>query len=77
MILRQGIFLIGGGVLAGLVLTILARRGLSSLLVGISGSDPLTLLLASLLLATVGFLASFVPARRAMNVEPLKALRFE
>jgi len=77
MILRQGIFLIGGGVLAGLVLTILARRGLSSLLVGISGSDPLTLALASLLLAAVGFLASFIPARRAMNVEPLKALRFE
>jgi predicted permease len=77
MILRQGIFLIGGGLLVGLVLTILARRGLSSLLVGITGSDPLTLLLASLLLATVGFLASFIPARRAMNVEPLKALRFD
>lgn len=77
MILRQGIFLIGGGLLVGLVLTILARRGLNSLLVGISGADPLTLLLASLLLATVGFLASFIPARRAMNVEPLKALRFD
>ncbi|HET9792709.1 MAG TPA: ABC transporter permease [Candidatus Angelobacter sp.] len=77
MILRQGIFLIGGGVLAGLVLTILARRGLSSLLVGISGSDPLTLAAASLLLAVVGFLASFIPAHRAMNVEPLKALRFD
>ena len=77
MILRQGIFLIGGGLLVGLVLTILARRGLSSLLIGITGSDPVTLLLASLLLATVGFLASFIPARRAMNVEPLKALRFD
>ncbi len=77
MILRQGLFLIAGGVLAGLVLTLLARRGLSNLLVGISGSDPLTLVLASLLLAAVGFLASFIPARRAMNVEPLKALRFD
>jgi predicted permease len=77
MILRQGIFLIGGGVLAGLILTVLARRGLSSLLVGITGSDPLTLALASLLLAAVGFLASLIPARRAMNVEPLKALRFD
>jgi predicted permease len=77
MILRQGLFLIGGGVIAGLVLTFLAGRGLNSLLVGVSGSDPLTLALASLLLATVGFLASFIPARRALNVEPLKALRFD
>jgi predicted permease len=77
MILRQGLFLIGGGVIAGLILTFLAGRGLNSLLIGVSGSDPLTLAAASLLLAGVGFLASFIPARRAMNVEPLRALRFD
>ena len=77
MILRQGLFLIGGGVIAGLLLTFLAGRGLNSLLVGVSGSDPITLVLASFLLAAVGFLASFIPARRAMNVEPLRALRFD
>ena len=43
MILRQGLFLIGGGVIAGLLLTFLAGRGLNSLLIGVSGSDPLTL----------------------------------
>ncbi len=77
MILRQGLFLIGGGVIAGLLLTFLAGRGLNSLLIGVSGSDPLTLAAASLLLAGVGFLASFIPAHRAMNVEPLRALRFD
>lgn len=77
MILRQGLFLIGGGVVAGLILTLLAHRGLSSLLIGVSGADPLTLVLASLLLAAVGFMASFIPARRAMNIEPLRALRVD
>ena len=77
MILRQGLFLIGGGVISGLLLTFLAARGLNSLLVGVSGSDPVTLVLASFLLASIGFMASFIPARRAMNVEPLRALRFD
>jgi len=77
MILKQGFYLVGGGLIAGLLLTIVAARGMSSLLIGISPSDPLTLLLASAFLATVGLLASFIPARRAMNVEPLKALKYE
>ena len=77
MVLRQGCMLVGGGVVAGLVLTFLAARAISSLMVGISATDPLTLAAVSLFLAAVGLLASFIPARRAMNVEPLKALKYE
>jgi len=59
------------------VLTFFAARGMSSLLVGVSPSDPLTLGVVSVLLALVGLFASFIPARRAMKVEPLKALKYE
>lgn len=77
MVLKQGFYLIGGGLAAGLLLVFAATRGISNLLVGVSPTDPLTLGLASVFLASVGLLASFVPARRAMNVEPLRALKYE
>jgi predicted permease len=77
MVLRQGFVLVGGGLIAGLVLTFLAARGLSSLLVGVSPSDPVTLISVALLLAAVGLVASYIPARRAMNTEPLRALKYE
>jgi ABC-type antimicrobial peptide transport system permease subunit len=77
MILRQGFVLIGAGLLAGLVLTFVAARGIVSLLVGVSPSDPVTLISVALLLAAVGLVASYIPARRAMNIEPLRALKYE
>lgn len=77
MVLRQGFVLVGAGLLAGLVLTFLAGRGIGSLLVGVSPSDPVTLVVVALLLAAVGLVASFIPARRAMKIEPLRALKYE
>lgn len=77
MILKQGSFLVGGGVAAGLLLTFIATRGIGSMLVGVSPTDPLTLVLASAFLAAVGMLASLIPGRRAMKVEPLRALKYE
>lgn len=62
--------MVGVGVLAGLVLTFFAARGMPSLLVGVSPTDPLTLAAVSVLLAVVGLVASFIPARRAMKIEP-------
>jgi ABC-type antimicrobial peptide transport system permease subunit len=59
------------------VLTFIAGRGLGSLLVGVSPFDPLTLIVVVLLLGSVGLMASFIPARRAMKVEPLRALKYE
>ncbi|MGE5321732.1 MAG: ABC transporter permease [Actinomycetota bacterium] len=77
MILRQGFLMIGNGLAAGLLLTFVAARAISGLLVGVKPTDPLTLLVASAFLAGVGILASFLPARRAMRVEPLRALKYE
>jgi predicted permease len=77
MVLRQGVVLVGAGLLAGLVLSFFAARGFGSLLVGVSPSDPVTLVSVALLLAAVGLVASYIPARRAMNVEPLRALKYE
>jgi predicted permease len=77
MVLRQGFVLVGAGLVVGLVLTFIAGRGLGSLLVGVSPSDPLTLCIVVLLLGGVGLVASFIPARRAMKIEPLRALKYE
>jgi predicted permease len=77
MVLRQGFVLVGAGLIAGLVLSFFAARGFVSLLVGVSPSDPVTLISVALLLAAVGLVASYIPARRAMNVEPLRALKYE
>jgi ABC-type lipoprotein release transport system permease subunit len=60
-----------------LVMTFLAARGIGSLLVGVSASDPVTLISVAFLLAAVGLVASYIPARRAMNTEPLRALKYE
>ncbi|MBV9434467.1 MAG: ABC transporter permease, partial [Acidobacteria bacterium] len=77
LILRDGarftLVGIGLGLLAALALT----RLMSSMLFGISASDPLTYLSVSTLLCAVAFLACYVPAHRAMNVNPVVALRHE
>ncbi|HEU4414675.1 MAG TPA: ABC transporter permease [Candidatus Angelobacter sp.] len=77
MVVRQGFVLVGAGLLIGLVLTFIAGRGIGSLLVGVTPKDPVTLIAVVLLLAVVGLVASFIPARRAMNIEPLRALKYE
>jgi putative ABC transport system permease protein len=77
MVLRQGFFLIGGGLVAGIALSVLVGSVIKSMLLNVSSADPLTLMVAVLLLGGVGFLASLIPARRAMNVEPLRALRYD
>jgi len=50
---------------------------MSAFLFGISASDPLTFLAISLFLTGIALLATFVPARRAMRLDPIKALRYE
>jgi predicted permease len=77
MVLRQGFVLIGAGLVSGVALAFLVARGIGSLLVGVSPSDPVTLISVALLLAAVGLVASYIPARRAMNIEPLRALKYE
>jgi predicted permease len=77
LILRQGLVLvavgIAGGVLGALALARLTRR----LLVLVSGSDPGTYVVITLLLAAIALAACYIPARRAMRVDPMVALRHE
>jgi predicted permease len=77
IVLGHGLALVGAGVLGGFALTFMVTRGLASLLVGVGPGDPVISTLVAALLLAVGLVASAIPARRAMNVEPLKALKFE
>ena len=77
MITSQGIrlALVGAGI--GLVLALLLAKVVSSLLIGISGYDLTTFVVVLVLLASVAFIASLLPARKATKVDPLVALRYE
>ena len=80
MIVGQGLKMTLAGIAIGVAASLISTRALSSfshLLYGVSGSDPLTLVVASLLLTATTALACFLPARRAARVEPTTALRQE
>jgi ABC-type antimicrobial peptide transport system permease subunit len=77
MVLRQGVILVGGGLLFGLPAAFALTRLFANFLVGVSTTDPLTFAFVATFLGCVGLLASYIPARRAMNVEPLRALKYE
>ena len=62
------------GLLAGVVVALALLTGF---LFGIKSMDPVTFLAVPLLLATIALLASYIPARRAMKVDPTVALRYE
>ena len=77
LILRSGVKLTVLGVVIGLAGAFLLTRALTSLLSGVTATDPATFLLVSVLLASVALLASYLPARAATKVDPLIALRYE
>jgi predicted permease len=77
MVLRQSGLPVVVGVLAGLAMAAALTPLLSGLLYGVRPSDPLTYGAISLVLAAVGILACYIPARRATKVDPMIALRCE
>lgn len=77
MLLRQGAILITLGVMIGVAGAFLVTRIVSSLLFGIGAADPITYIAVTLLLAAVALLACYIPARRAMRIDPMAALRHE
>ena len=77
LVLGHGLRLMLTGVGLGLVLAFLLTRFLSNLLLGVTSTDALTFLTVALLLCAVALFACFLPARRAMGVDPMVALRYE
>lgn len=77
LILKQGLLLTIVGVLLGLVAAFALTRLLSGLLFGVAAVDATTFTTISLLLVIVSLLACYLPARRAMRIDPLQALRYE
>ena len=77
MIIREGMVLAGAGIAIGIGGALALGRVLQSLLFEIKPTDPVTLVGVSFLLALVALAACYVPARRAMRVDPMVALRYE
>jgi len=77
MVLGEGWVLLASGLLLGIAGALLAGRLLSTLLYGVAPNDPLTVSVVTLVMATVGTLACWIPAARAARVEPAMALRAE
>jgi predicted permease len=77
LILQEGMALISAGAALGLVMAYLFGRGLASLLYGVHPSDPISLLGAVILFVAVGSIAFYIPARRAVCIDPMVALRYE
>jgi predicted permease len=77
LVLAHGLRLMFVGIGLGLLLAFILTRFLGSLLLGVTATDALTFSMVAMLLCAVTLLACFLPARRAMRVDPMLALRYE
>jgi len=77
LFVASGMRLAAIGLVVGTVGALLATRAMTGLLFGVSAGDPLTYLAIAALLALAAFAACYVPARRALAVDPIVALRYE
>ena len=77
MIFGQGLRIVCIGLGIGILAALGISKMVGSMLIGITGTDPVTYAAVSVVLATVALLACYIPARRAMKVDPMVALRYE
>jgi putative ABC transport system permease protein len=77
LVVGDGLLLCFAGLLIGIPSALAATRVLSSFLYDTKPSDPLAFTAVSLVLIVVALIAAYVPARRAMKVDPMVALRYE
>jgi ABC-type antimicrobial peptide transport system permease subunit len=77
MVVAEGLKLVVAGMAVGVVVALMLTRLLEGMLYGVSVRDPLIFILVNLLLVAVSLAACYVPARRAMRVDPMVAVRYE
>jgi ABC-type antimicrobial peptide transport system permease subunit len=77
MVLRQGLALVLGGMLAGGAISVAVARILTAGLVGVGTPNPLTYVVVPVGLVVVTMAACYIPARRASLIDPIRALRYE
>ena len=77
LVLRQGLWVVLSGAVFGLLATFGISQAMSNLLVGVSATDPLIFVGATVFLVTVALCACYLPARRTTKLDPMVALRFE
>jgi ABC-type antimicrobial peptide transport system permease subunit len=77
MVLREAFFLVGCGLVVGVIVSVAGAQLLRSLLFGVTTHDPITFISAVAALLITGLFAAWWPARRAAKVDPMVALRYE
>jgi putative ABC transport system permease protein len=75
LVIRQGLKLVGIGLVIGIAAGLIIVRSIDSMLYGVSGNDPVTLALAAFVLGLAALLACLLPALRATRINPINALR--
>jgi ABC-type antimicrobial peptide transport system permease subunit len=75
MVVRQGIAVAVAGVIVGLTIAAVLGRFVGTLLYGVSPGDPLTYVVVPAVLLVLSAAASYIPARRAASVDPLRTLK--
>jgi putative ABC transport system permease protein len=77
LVMRNVVVMLLAGAVGGVVISLLAVRLVQKFLFGLTPDDPLTFVSAVVLLTAVAVIAAYLPARRAMGVDPMVALRYE
>jgi ABC-type antimicrobial peptide transport system permease subunit len=77
LVLREALTLVVIGVVAGLPALFIVARFAEAMLFDLSATDPLSLFIAGVMMLVVAIIAAYLPARRAMRIDPLVALRYE
>ena len=75
LVVGNGLRLAVAGVAIGAVASVGATRALSGMLFGVSATDPATFVAITIVVAAIALLASYIPARRALRIDPIEALR--